>query len=800
MSCKKTYAGPELASTGVPEVLWQIALAALLLLLSGCPTVRVDLAPIQECDPSWQEMGSEHVAKNFNLHRGRWWNHYNRGQCYLALGLYPDAEADFTRAIGKRDRDRWDARTYGMHFIDYFPHRERGIARYYKSRDAVSEKERQVLLLKAIADLKTSHRHQESSRAKFFINQARKAYWSGLDTLAPVVDVATTIYTNRTPAVVPVKAVDRQSGVAAIYVMRSRNGRVAEHASEPVEEFELVEKVKSTEIEVPVDPSAESTDVVIVAVDILGRASERRLVHIVMDTIAPTAAIELKATQADRTSVLVSAQDNVALDRIIVGEKNDLYDCLGERKFSRVVHGTPKGHELAIHIVDRAGNEVVSSVRLGEMSAAAEPWRPSRPLLSSWPVPSVGGQDCIVWPPYLTAPYACLAWGAARSWLVVHRHASPDRMAGPMAPAGSTVRRGFSFPLHVRPLDGIKETSHDVFYLDGTLYGADSETRIKIGGERVANLVEDGRTRIFSQKISLRDVKVGGTKPIAVEAFHSWKPNDPYKTEKITIRKIADHSMHGGARYRIVVLPFKCDPSEACGRVQEDSLLQLTHEETCSALGGLQLPGSDTAKGIGRFRVCRDIGEVTEPNSINLGGVLRDLQEHNSRNPDDVNNIDLVLCGEFRPDPEERFEIKLEAIDASTGEFIDFPRPQGGTTRVLADVYGTADRCTWYTELLAAKVGQRIPRLKADITIRMGSLGEPCPMQATIHCGRKHGLFEQMKLLVYERKRGRNGGIGDEICRVKIKRPGESTSVVEFVSDEPEECRAIISADVVVAK
>jgi len=81
------------------------------------------------------------------LFQHRYWNYYERGKSFTdgaltyyfkeprdlekAMHYLQIAEADFTEAISSRDKDQFRARTYGMHFLDYFPHRERGIVYYY---------------------------------------------------------------------------------------------------------------------------------------------------------------------------------------------------------------------------------------------------------------------------------------------------------------------------------------------------------------------------------------------------------------------------------------------------------------------------------------------------------------------------------------------------------------------------------------------------------------------------------------------------------------------------------------------
>ncbi|KJR40879.1 Curli production assembly/transport component CsgG [Candidatus Magnetoovum chiemensis] len=94
--------------------------------------------------------------------RGTWWNHYERGMSFARGKYYPDAINDFKTAINKRQDDKWRARTYGMHFIDYFAHRELGIAYYNTGR-----------IDEAIAELETSLSSADSARAKYFLNKAR---------------------------------------------------------------------------------------------------------------------------------------------------------------------------------------------------------------------------------------------------------------------------------------------------------------------------------------------------------------------------------------------------------------------------------------------------------------------------------------------------------------------------------------------------------------------------------------------------------------------------------------------------
>lgn len=98
------------------------------------------------------------------LFRGKWWSLYERGVSFGDGDFLDEAETDFRDAIDQRDEDQRTARTYGMHFVDYFPHRELGIILYKKKR-----------FQEAVKELEYSLSTEESAKAKFYLNKARKA-------------------------------------------------------------------------------------------------------------------------------------------------------------------------------------------------------------------------------------------------------------------------------------------------------------------------------------------------------------------------------------------------------------------------------------------------------------------------------------------------------------------------------------------------------------------------------------------------------------------------------------------------
>lgn len=122
--------------------------------LTGCASQQSRSAYIKD----GKQYG--HVKGSF---RHRWWNYHERGVSFSDGQFYAEAMADFNAAIRQREKDQRMARTYGMHFTDYFPHRELGII-YYETRDLQAAKK----------ELELSLSHFPSAKARFYLDRVRK--------------------------------------------------------------------------------------------------------------------------------------------------------------------------------------------------------------------------------------------------------------------------------------------------------------------------------------------------------------------------------------------------------------------------------------------------------------------------------------------------------------------------------------------------------------------------------------------------------------------------------------------------
>ena len=137
-----------------------IAFAALFALLGG---LLFSSCVQQPAGPVFVKDGKQYGIVRSGTFRYRWWNYYERGLSYAEGEYYPNAISDFQAAIRQREKDQRRSRTYGMHFVDYFPHRELGIV-YFETG----------VLLEAKRELELSLSQFPSSKAQFYLDRVRK--------------------------------------------------------------------------------------------------------------------------------------------------------------------------------------------------------------------------------------------------------------------------------------------------------------------------------------------------------------------------------------------------------------------------------------------------------------------------------------------------------------------------------------------------------------------------------------------------------------------------------------------------
>jgi TolB-like protein len=138
-----------------------------LLLLSVCACAS------QPTGPTYVKDGKKYGEVQ-GAFRHRWWNYYERGLSFANGAFFPEAVKDLREAIHQRTRDQRMARTYGMHFMDYFPHRELGIVYYETGRLEAAKKE-----------LEHSLSLFPSAKARFYLDRVRKRLIEGMGKEVP---------------------------------------------------------------------------------------------------------------------------------------------------------------------------------------------------------------------------------------------------------------------------------------------------------------------------------------------------------------------------------------------------------------------------------------------------------------------------------------------------------------------------------------------------------------------------------------------------------------------------------------
>src|SRR5262245_4253428 len=220
--------------------------------------------------------GVRYGVTSGQIWRGRWWNYYERGVSYAAGELWDEAMADFQAALAQYHQDERRVRTYGLHLIDYFPHRELGVVYYRLARYP-----------EAIREFETSLSTVETAKTKFYLNRARKALLeqTGGDPTPPRIVLespADGFLTNRFAVTVKGRAEDDTS-VAALTI----NGQ-------PLF-VELAVPLLPFTQEVALHEGPNTIDVV--AVDLLGHATRQRL-SVYADRQGPLVSLEKEIGRA----------------------------------------------------------------------------------------------------------------------------------------------------------------------------------------------------------------------------------------------------------------------------------------------------------------------------------------------------------------------------------------------------------------------------------------------------------------------------------------------------------------------
>ncbi len=789
-------------------------------------------------DPS-HGSGVKHINKHFNMHRGRWWNYFARGSLFLAYGHYGKALEDFDKAIAKRGTDRRDARTYGMHFMDYFPHRESGVAYYFQGIHQTQGTAREERLEKAIRELETSLGQEKSARAQSYLNRARRAFWQVTrkrDCAAPVISLQKPIYTRQRRVRFDVTVTDEYSYVGDIRASTSA-GQVWPDVSGVSVEWPRREITKTVDFRLGANEKMAA--VTITATDLAGNSSGPNRALVILDNAAPTvgvSAVEPEWLASNRVVVAIDAQDDFGLRQIHVGpDPNDSVPCAGALKYSGTVTGLPTGGVLTLSLVDNAGNTMVANVPVRSNPTPARSSVPASLPMAPWlPLADHAGA-----PPW---DQSFAPWLASDEFAGTHFiPLSPIPSVGlsVLTVAAQNLRAsGPSFDLDesVRPKkDTAKETSHHQFVVKGRIWEPGKIDRVKIRLDEQEK--ERGwdvskrppKFRAFGlPPIELSDKWIGKTKHLKLEAFLKDDPN-ACLTEELKVTRVEDASRKEDAVYGLLVLPLSLvRESDLTAPERTDwgpSRLARIYEDLLAKLSSL--PMSDRTYDSGdashdAFRVYHvtDVYRVTDVEAwYELGkneeDVTHDLWRWRKKGKPigprgiDPKLIDLVIYGDlqvryFKPetareetrretdvtaDEENKNEVEIEvdirlrAVDvASEGGYLRFPRSDPPS--ILADIDYREGTRQQRLRMLADEVTTQIPRLRDDVVVYEAD-GQGGRRRLEFDFGEEAGAFTHMKLWFYEKDTPENAKLTEIDC-VDLVDIGPKSSRVVYDTNQAE--------------
>lgn len=286
--------------------------------------------------------------------RHRWWNYYERALSFADGGFLKEAELDLLEAIRQRPEDQRRARTYGLHFTDYFPHRELGVVYFGQGR-----------IDEAIQELTNSLEMERSSKGEFYLDKARKTLIErdNLDQQPPEIVIRAPLDGHLTKDfTVSINGLVKDDTFVRHITVGGQEIRI------DVSDSEI-----PFSIDVPVDPG--ENQILVKAVDLSGRGAERAL-RVNVDRMGPGLRIDspLEGDPIPDGGVVLKggAYDDSGIAELIVNG----HKIPGEPKQELVIDTTipmlKDRRELEVKVKDAAGNVTTAVISLaGEGKAAA---------------------------------------------------------------------------------------------------------------------------------------------------------------------------------------------------------------------------------------------------------------------------------------------------------------------------------------------------------------------------------------------------------------------------------------------
>ncbi len=281
-----------------------------------------------------------------------------------AQTLWGDAEYDLKKAIGKRSKDQRMARTYGMHFIDYFPHRELGIVYFFTDR-----------IDQAVKELEESLASEESAKASYYLNKARKAFLLKQEVI---------IYPPEIIIDSPHEGAALSSFAVNVTGKVSGDGYVSKiFVNDRPYRFDLARKTVRFEKNVKLSEGTEG--IVVITEDLLGNVSKKTL-SLVIDRDGPTINIfDIMPEQIggkDAVRITGEVNDSTGIHKLFINGKTVKVNNVKSYEFNVVAERSPSSRKFTIRAFDGLNNRTTAELDI-EKELSAFNKKPEPVLLAS---------------------------------------------------------------------------------------------------------------------------------------------------------------------------------------------------------------------------------------------------------------------------------------------------------------------------------------------------------------------------------------------------------------------------------
>ncbi|OHB51723.1 MAG: hypothetical protein A2099_08175 [Planctomycetes bacterium GWF2_39_10] len=633
----------------------------------------------------------EEIAKDFNLYRGKWWNFYVRGRWYAEGGYYDEAIQDFKKSVSIRSRDQRSARSYGLHFWEYFGHRELGIVYYNQKKYGDAKKELEISLSTA-----------DSARAKFYLNKCNE-------------EILKTTQADQEPPQIRISS--HADGEIVNTQVVKLNGTAVDDCYVNcvyVQGKKLFTELAKRDLTFSENVSLRAGEnaIDIEAVDLLGKNTKRSL-KITLDVHPPILCLdEIQIRQKDGKQIATIKGiivDDYALKDFFINDTEMHIESYKEEKFDKDIALSDNG-KVSFKVRDIAGNETKGEYQIDKKA-------------SLWPKDTLNGYKLVynVRNPILVA--ASKMDGTAVKMLLASQDAGvsqPFPSAGsPQSDEGKNVEgKNQSVPQNAGTDSAPPIVRTDVksaivydtnLFISGDAHDDNGVAKLFVNQNPLE--IRAGKHVFFNHLLTLNE----GENIVSIKAVDTQGNETQIKPVKIT--KKTFELLESDARYTVALLPLRTFAEQGIPSETIYSSLLKAFDEEPKRFNFVERDRAKLEEILHEQKINNT--ELTSPDTAVKIGKIRAAEG--------------MLFGSVEEDA-KGINITLRLVDTET-------------TQVLAnaDVYDedkSVKNLEWLTHGLSLKMKQQFPMIQGNVIYVSGN-------GFHVNAGAASGVGIGMKLLLF---------------------------------------------------